>query len=92
MALTAYTAGGAESPVAGPFLKVIAAGEFVVSAPTAYNVLKHRNELLLLPVGTVPIGTPCDVRYSVNGRYVIPRELVTWSGSIRPAIVVAACQ
>jgi hypothetical protein len=89
--ITAYNADGEESPIAGPVVKVIAAGEFVTSAPTVYNVLKHANSLLLLPVGTVPLGTPCDVRYSVNGRYAVARELVAWSGSIQPQIVVANC-
>jgi hypothetical protein len=88
--MTAYNTDGLESPIA-LVVKTIEAGEFVTSAPTVYNVLKHANSLLLLPVGTVPLGTPCDARHSVNGRYVVPRELVTWSGSIRPAIVVAAC-
>jgi hypothetical protein len=89
--ITAYNTDGEESPIAGPVVKTIAAGEFVTSAPTVYNVLKHKNELLLLPIGTVPLGTPCDVRYSVNGHYAVPRELVTWSGSIQQQVVVAAC-
>jgi hypothetical protein len=88
--ITAYNADGEESPIA-LVVKTVAANEFVTSAPTVYNVLKHANSLLLLPVGTVPLGTPCNAAQSVNGRYVVPRELVTWSGSIRPTIVVAAC-
>ena len=91
MGITAYNTDGKESPIAGPKVKTIAAGEFVVSEPTAYTIVKSTNSLLLLPVGTVPLGTPCNATQSVNGRYAVARELVTWSGSIRPTIVVAAC-
>jgi len=91
LAVTAYNSENVESPVAGPVLKVIAPEDFKVSEPTAYTIVKHTNTLLLLPVGTVPVGTVCNAAQSVNGRYAVPRDAVTWSGSIRPAIVVASC-
>jgi hypothetical protein len=57
----------------------------------AYTVVKRPNSFLLLPVGTIPVGTVCDATQEVNGRYVVPRESVTWSGSIKPDVVVATC-
>lgn len=62
-----------------------------VVATTAYNVIKQLNRFVLLPVGTVPGNTPCDVTQSVNGHYAVPRSSVTWFGSVRPDVVVAQC-
>jgi hypothetical protein len=59
----------------------------------AFTVEKIENGFVTLPVGTVPVGTPCidDVNMTVNGYRVVPREAVIWSGSIQPPVVVAAC-
>lgn len=64
----------------------------VVKGPTVYQVLGTPNRFALIPVGTVPAGTACDATETVNGRYAVARELVTWYGSTKPQIVVAECQ
>lgn len=62
-----------------------------VSATVAMTVIKQRDRFVMLPVGTVPAGTACDTSQSVNGYYVVPRSAVTWSGNVRPEVVVAQC-
>jgi hypothetical protein len=63
----------------------------VVTALVAYTVVKQRDAFVMLPVGTVPGGTACDSSQSVNGYFVVPRAAVTWSGNVRPEVVVASC-
>lgn len=63
----------------------------VVTARTAYTVVKQRDRFVMLPVGTVPADTACDSTQSVNGYFVVPRAAVAWSGSVRPDVVVAQC-
>lgn len=62
-----------------------------VADGTAFTVLKREDRFVLLPVGTVPAGTACDTTQSVNGMYVVPRDAVTWSGTVKPVVVVSAC-
>lgn len=62
-----------------------------VADTLAFTVLKRDNRFVMLPVGTVPAGTACDTSQSINGYYVVPREAVTWSGSVKPVVVVAQC-
>jgi hypothetical protein len=57
----------------------------------AFNIVKQTDRFVLVPVGTVPSGVACDSTQSVNGHNVVPRSSVTWSGNVRPAVVVAAC-
>jgi hypothetical protein len=71
--------------------KTVAPAEFVTTATPAYAVVKGVNKLVLVSVGTVPLGTVCDPLNSVNGNYVVPRTSVTWSGTVKPDIVVARC-
>lgn len=59
---------------------------------TVFSSVKVRDGFALLPVGTAPVGTRCAVDFSVNGHYVVPRSAVTWSGSVRPEVVVAKCR
>lgn len=62
-----------------------------VTATVAYQVIGTPDKFALLPVGTVPADTACDATQSVNGYYAVPRAAVTWYGSVKPQIVVAAC-
>ena len=62
-----------------------------VTTQVAYTVLKQIDKFVLAPVGTVPIGSPCDTAQSINGYNVVSRTLVKWSGSVRPDVVVAKC-
>jgi len=66
-------------------------GGLTVTEMVAYTLVKQSNRFVLLPVGTVPGGTLCDSSQTVNGYFVVPTEAVTWSGTIRPVVVVAKC-
>lgn len=63
----------------------------VVGPITAYTVVKQVDRFVMLPVGTVPAGTPCSPDQSVNGYNVVPRSAVVFSGSVKPDVVVAQC-
>ena len=92
-ASTTYGESGPTNAVA----KVIAApmpnppSGLTVADGIAYTIIKREDRFVLLPVGTVPSGTTCDTSQSVNGYYVVPRESVTWSGTIKPVVVVSQC-
>jgi hypothetical protein len=62
-----------------------------VTELVAYTVVKQKDRFVMLPVGTIPGSTECDTSQSVNGYYVVPRSVVTWSGSVKPDVVVAKC-
>lgn len=89
--VAAYNSKGEESYFAGPVSKTVTAAEFVTVDTVAYTVVKRTDLFVLLPVGTIPKGTPCDATQQVNGKYVVPRGLVTWAGSVQPDVVVASC-
>jgi len=63
----------------------------VVVDTTVYYVIQQAGKFVLLPVGTVPNGTPCDSTQNVNGHSAVPTSAVTWFGSVRPIVVVAQC-
>jgi len=56
-----------------------------------WDVLKEDDHFKFLGVGTVPSGTACDPTETVNGRYVVPNDLVEWFGNVQPPVVVADC-
>jgi hypothetical protein len=62
-----------------------------IKANTVYTLVKRVDGFLLIPAGTVPLGTPCDGTQQVNGFYVVPRSKVAWLGSVKPDVVVAKC-
>jgi hypothetical protein len=66
-------------------------GNIVVSETVVYTVVKRVDGFRLYPVGTVPPNTPCISSETINGYNVVPRSSVTWSGDIRPDVVVAKC-
>jgi hypothetical protein len=95
--VTAYTA-QAESARSNRVQRTFLEAPTVPNAPvvqagalTVYTIVKRVDGFVLLPVGTVPAGTQCDPSQSVNGRYAVPRAVVTWTGSTRPDVVVANC-
>lgn len=72
--------------------KTVTPAEFVTKATAVYTFVKAEGNVLVLPtLHTVPLGTVCDATQSVNGKYIIPRSAVTWSGSARPVAVLADC-
>jgi len=71
--------------------KPLPPGDWVAQAVTVYSVSKLTDGFLLLAVGKVPVGTPCDKTQSVNGKYVVPTSAVEWDTSNRAPVVVADC-
>lgn len=67
------------------------------SARSAYTLVQTADRIVLVPVGIVPAGTSCDLTQAVrdsNGLlgYVVPKDSVTWAGTVRAEVVVAECQ
>ena len=66
-------------------------GLSVKGDPTVFTVVRQENRFFLLPVGTVPPNTVCIADQSINGHNAVPIDQVTWSGTVRPVVVVAVC-
>ena len=66
-----------------------------VMAPFVYDSIKSQDTLALLPVGSVPLGTACDVTQGVIKSgityFVVPMATVTLTGTVKPLAVVAQC-
>lgn len=90
VSVASFNALGAESQFI-TVTKTIAPADFKVIEPTAYTVVKGTDKFIFLPVGTVPVGTGCDATQPVNRYHVVSRASVTWSGSVKPVVVVAVC-
>lgn len=86
---TAYTDQDIESQTSGSTTKVTTL--FVTLSTQVYYVIQQPDKFILLPIGTVPVGTDCDPVQSVNGFYGVPRDQVTWGGTAQPFSVVAEC-
>ncbi len=80
---------GLESRLSNEATKTVTS--FTVSEETAYTMARIENAFILLPIGTVPVGTACDVTQSVNGKYVVHVDNVTWTSSNEAFVVVADC-
>lgn len=67
----------------------------VTTAPTIYTVIKGADNLILIPVGAVPLGTACDTSQGVlrAGKLynVVDITSVTWSGTARPVVALGSC-
>lgn len=57
----------------------------------AYTIVKRADRFVMLPVGTIPADTQCDTTQSVNGYYVVPNAAVTFTGTVKPIVVVSPC-
>lgn len=62
-----------------------------VSSTVAYTLVKQRDRMVMLPVGTVPANTDCIRDQTANGYFAVPYASVTFSGSVKPEIVFAQC-
>jgi hypothetical protein len=72
--------------------KTITPAQFVTKSTTVYTFVRAEGNVLVLPTAhTVPLGTQCDAAQSVNGKYVLPRSAVSWSGSARLAAALGDC-
>lgn len=75
----------------GPHAPPLPPSGLTVTALTVYMEVRSQNRFALVAVGTVPPDTACDPTQSVNGFYAVPVERVSWSGNVRPPVVVAKC-
>lgn len=57
-----------------------------------YYISQSKDVVVLVPVGTISVGTECDGTMTVNQHYRVPVDDVTWIGSARPPVVFALCQ
>lgn len=97
--MTAYNNAGGESDKTNIVSKVILADSdplppgtsFVSIENYVYNLVKKDNGFVLVPVGTIPLNTPCDISQSVNNKFVVPVSAVTWLGTVKPIVVVTSC-
>jgi hypothetical protein len=84
-----YDADGVSSPVSGEATKTVTS--FVAVAGTVYYPIPQPNDVLMLPIGTVPVGTPCNPDLQVKGLFAVDTAAVIWAGTARPLMVVAEC-
>ena len=99
VALTAIDQNGDESDYSNEV--IVTASDPVVPMPpvileedeVVFTVIKQPDRFVLLPVGTVPAGTPCDMNEAVKGHGVVPNSAVVWTSATgsRPIVVVAQC-
>lgn len=85
-------------PVVIPALKPsppTGVGTVLAIAPTAYSVIKSQDQLVMLPVGTVPTSTACDTNQAVTLKgqtyNAVPASSVRFTGTAKPIVVFAIC-
>ena len=62
--------------------KTIAPNEFVTKTTTVYTFFRSNGNISVVATPhRVPLGTVCDATQSVNGKYKVALEAVTWSGA-----------
>jgi len=95
---TAFNDAGIESVFSNEATKTVPVsppappGNLVVGdSLIAYGISQTKDRLVTYPVGTVPLGTPCDSSMSANGMNLIPFDAVVFVGSVRPEVMVAKC-
>jgi hypothetical protein len=72
--------------------KEILPEDFRTVSTAVYTFIRAEGKVLVLPtLHTVPLGTVCDASQSVNGKFVLPRSAVSWSGSARLVAVLGDC-
>lgn len=79
--IAAYNSTGEESQYVAAW-KTVTAAEFVTKTNKVYTFFRSNGNITLtVTPHTVPLGTVCDATQSVNGKYRVPLEAVTWSGA-----------
>lgn len=88
--VAAFNSTGEESQyVAG--WKTITPAEFVTKTNKVYTFVRSNGNITLTVTRhTVPLGVVCDATQSVNGKYKVALEAVTWSGT-RLTAALADC-
>lgn len=89
--ISAVTTAGVESYFTGPVVKEILPEEFVTTAEDVYVPVRRPDRYAFIRVGSAPLGTVCDATQPVGIYHVIPKASVSWSGLVRPDVVVAEC-
>ena len=85
----AYSATGTHSRLSGEADKTVTV--FVTTAAPVYTIFRQPGVLIPVPVGDVPLGTPCEVTQTFNGLYAVPQDNVVWRGSVESIVVFAQC-
>jgi len=66
-----------------------------VVATTGFMAIRRENSYVMLPIGQVPAGTPCDSNNGViaNGvsYFAVPASSVQWYGATESTVVLASC-
>lgn len=64
-------------------------------SPTAFSMIKGQDSLIVLPVGTVSLTTPCDASQALmlKGQTYnpVPVASVRFTGTARPILALAIC-
>jgi hypothetical protein len=92
---TAYNSAGVESDFSNQVSKTIVQPPAVFSTvtTTAYGWLTFPDRLILAPIGTVPLGTPCDESQNIIDKHVVPHDQVTLSsGGADQLVILGDCQ
>jgi len=87
---TAFTETGEESRMSATATKVVEALTAAAGTPVK-TVVRTSNGFILLPVGTTSEAVTCDPANGIKGHFAVPRASVTWTGTVRPQVVVAEC-
>jgi len=100
---TAYTYHVPADPMAiPPVLEILAAesifsndvftvvGPLVAIATPVYTIFRREDGIRFSEVGSVPLGTPCNFDETVNGRYMVSKEFVTWIQEGAEIVIVYA--
>lgn len=84
---------GTTSQDSNMVIKTIGPLVLVVIAETAYVLVKQINKMLLVVIGTIPLGTPCDAAQRLLGHHIVDRDLVQYTIANHPDeyVVVAGC-
>jgi fibronectin type 3 domain-containing protein len=104
-AATALDGAGAESGLSNIASKVCPGIPIAPPAPpsgltaetelVAFDFVPQQNRAVMLPVGRVPPGTPCNSAEAIVAAgvpyYAVPTSSVAWAGNVRPAVVYARC-
>ena len=95
---TAYNTAGTESDYSNEATKIVPAaipappsGLTVTGSLLAYGISQTKDVLTVYPVGRVPLATPCNGSITVQGLFQVAYDAVIWSGSARPAVILAEC-
>ena len=91
-AVESALAGPACAPLAPPTGVKVAAQ---TTSPTAFTLVKVQDSFAFLPIGTVPLGTPCDPTSAAENPggvfMAIPKSAVTYSGDVRTSVILGVC-